>query len=639
MSRSVAPKTDFLPTVLPAALAGLLLLLPARAGAWVYPEHRHITVVGVLQLQPERRQELHALWALARKGHEARLTEAVVDSSGREPVAALDYAAWPAIAGDHSCSPEEMLRTILDTEWILEVATVAGELERDLAAAGLERYRRTNALRDSDLRLQGADPAYVSRAGSNNVHFLLARPYAETDEKSYVETCLGAGCEPNALGAWAWFHLRAMEKAARLAREGLSPSDWSTLARAALADEAYALHFLQDVFAAGHVAGTRGSAAERKGTHDYYNERGLETRLWSGKTLVLKGDAWMRPVDAERAGSAVRASLEQLLEAAAGNSPVTANEGSSTPDTLNTCSFDGMPGGDIPRGASARLASIIHLTPVPGLAEGEGELPRFRAEIGPFIGVVPAVRGAMLFGGFSPSQGATGATGGLELNARLGLGLEGVMNESGDGLVFLDFGLRLDGPASTALAEEEGIQEFGSIFSSIPSRGGVSTRLRMPFWLLPFDLLFTAPFLLPAAPETFAAMAVQAGNGGFLPWQAGMATSFGRFQFVLGREIGAAFYGYVGRGDRLLFITGPPGAEEAVLATLRSVYLEFPVVEYMPFRTFSADEGSALVVQLYGGVDIPTRVTDAFPAGAPEPRAESIWQLGMRVAFRWRHYF
>ena len=60
------------------------------------------------------------------------------------------------------------------------------------------------------------------------------------------------------------------------------------------ADEAYAIHFLQDMFAAGHVAGTWGDASQRKGTHDYYNERGLKVSTWDGDIAVLTGDAWMR---------------------------------------------------------------------------------------------------------------------------------------------------------------------------------------------------------------------------------------------------------------------------------------------------------------------------------------------------------
>ena len=73
--------------------------------------------------------------------------------------------------------------------------------------------------------------------------------------------------------------------------------------RAVLADEAFALHFMEDVFAAGHVAGTWGDVSQRKGTHDYYNESGLEvrTRQAGANTAVLMGDAHMRPEDAQRA--------------------------------------------------------------------------------------------------------------------------------------------------------------------------------------------------------------------------------------------------------------------------------------------------------------------------------------------------
>jgi len=48
----------------------------------------------------------------------------------------------------------------------------------------------------------------------------------------------------------------------------------------AFADEAFALHFLEDTYAAGHVAGTWGDASQRKGTHDFYNANGLEVRTW-----------------------------------------------------------------------------------------------------------------------------------------------------------------------------------------------------------------------------------------------------------------------------------------------------------------------------------------------------------------------
>ena len=245
----------------------------------------------------------------------------------------------------------------------------------------------------------------------------------------------------------------------------------------------------------------------------------------------------------------------------------------------------------------------------------------------------------MLFGGFGENQHAVGGTGALEIAVRLGLGLDGVMNESGDGLVFFDLGFRLDGASSFPVADEEGISQFGSILAAIPSRSAISLRLRVPFWLVPFDLLLAAPILGPTDPESFTRMATIAGNGGLIPWQSGLGTSFGRFQFVLGREVGVHLYGYLKSGDRFLIPYGDPQQQDAVLGNLRSVQLDFPVVEYMPFRRFSTDQSSSVVLQFFGSVDIPVRVTEIFPAGTPEPPLRSVWQAGVRAAFRWRNYF
>ena len=70
------------------------------------------------------------------------------------------------------------------------------------------------------------------------------------------------------------------------------------------------------MFAAGHVAGTWGDASQRKGTHDYYNEKGLKSNTWNGDQIILTGDAWMRRMDAEKAAETIKISLEQLIDAA-----------------------------------------------------------------------------------------------------------------------------------------------------------------------------------------------------------------------------------------------------------------------------------------------------------------------------------
>jgi hypothetical protein len=169
-----------------------------------------------------------------------------------------------AIAGDHSCSARDMLGIVLDAPWILGVAQVSARLKTQLAAAQ-RRDQRVNAVRDSDMALQRTDPDYVTRAGSNNAHFLLARPKVDIEPIGYAQLALGPNADLNALATYAWYHLLALSQATRLARGDTLPGRRSQLVRAAFADEAFALHFLEDTFAAGHVTGNWGNTAVRKG--------------------------------------------------------------------------------------------------------------------------------------------------------------------------------------------------------------------------------------------------------------------------------------------------------------------------------------------------------------------------------------
>jgi hypothetical protein len=62
------------------------------------------------------------------------------------------------------------------------------------------------------------------------------------------------------------------------------------------------------------------------------------------------------------------------------------------------------------------------------------------------------------------------ATGGLDAAIRLGIGLEGVLNESSDGQAFVEFGIRQDAATN------------GSV--RIPGRGALTARFRAPYWLI-----------------------------------------------------------------------------------------------------------------------------------------------------------
>ena len=87
----------------------LLAYAAAPAFAWVYPEHRDITVLAVESLDPDRRRIFDGLWAEARAGNETRLCEQSADGAQSVAPECIDWAAMPAIAGDHSCSSKQML--------------------------------------------------------------------------------------------------------------------------------------------------------------------------------------------------------------------------------------------------------------------------------------------------------------------------------------------------------------------------------------------------------------------------------------------------------------------------------------------------------------------------------------------------
>jgi hypothetical protein len=164
-----------------------LQLLPAFA--WVFPEHRDMVVLGVQKLKPDQRAQLEKLWQEARSGHENRLCASVADpaAEGAKPTC-VDYAAWAAISGDHSCSARDMLTTVLDAPWVLGVERVSAKLKNQLANAK-RRDQRVNALKDSDISLERTDPEYATRATSNNAHFLMARSDVAMEPAPWLLIC------------------------------------------------------------------------------------------------------------------------------------------------------------------------------------------------------------------------------------------------------------------------------------------------------------------------------------------------------------------------------------------------------------------------------------------------------------------
>jgi hypothetical protein len=649
-----------------------LLVTTSSALAWIYPEHRDLALLAVEKLDPDRSMVFSQLWREARVGYEGRFCSRGADSDQGLAPDCIDWAALSAIAGDHSCSGAQMLETVSQSSWILSLADVASQLKVDLGripvmapadqieltsdlgtdvqnrfAAESRRADRVNALRTADTRMQRVDVEYATRAGANNAHFLLARSGTSQSGLDYADTTLVVDAEVNAIGVYSWYHLSALQKASRLATEDLSADERSALIRAALFDEAFALHFLEDVFASGHVAGTWGDASQRKGTHDFYNQNGLEARTWDGQSssMVLMGDAHMRDEDAEIAAEAVLSSLTQVLDTAAGRSSHDVPyrpAAPDAPDAFDVCNAETLPRRDEGLEVEANeydtlLNEALAQTPIPGLGPGLGSMPRFRSELGPFLGLAGAVDARGLSGGFESSQkNDGGAIAGLELALRAGIGLEGALGDSGDGLIFTSLGFRTDAPSTNRFTDETRGSPDGNLSAAIPARSGLAFRLRMPYYLLPADLLLLSPMYL-FNPDTYTRMAVSAVNGGALHLQQGIATPLGRFQFVLGRELGVTWYGLDGKDQLLAPSADPDGI--ARIAEFKSTSFEMPILEFRPYRSFSQNQSSSILLQLYGGVDVPRGGEVVVPAGAPPVDLETIWYLGIRMAFDWRYYY
>ncbi|MGO9828660.1 MAG: hypothetical protein ACLPJH_00860 [Myxococcaceae bacterium] len=630
------------------ALALLLAvaLVPDRAEAWIYPEHRDIMAEALKGLPLEQREFFGTLWTEARSGHESRYCQEMVSGDGRTAPSCLDLAAWPAIAGDHSCSPDKLLAETLPSDWILNVGSVAAKTKVGLEQA-TSRDATLNVWAYSNLALQSADPQYLTRAQANNGHFLLPRDRNTLDE--YLTSVLADGVEPNALGLYLYYHLGAVGLARQWAA-ATEPATRASLARQVLATEAFAIHFLEDSFSAGHIVGIWGSAAERKGTHDYYCEFGLDGMSWSGTPMVMLGDAHMRPQDLTRAAAVVALSLGQLFEAARPGSPAAEAAATIAPEALKgATAYDSC---TATRQATATVTAttlpvakpVAEKTPIPSRGQNEVHVPHFRQEIGPFVGFSGDLTGGLAFGGYQSGNADARWYGGAEIEFRVGVGLEALTGSTGAGQAFLGVGYSYDTP-------QDG--PSGSNFAAagvpiVPARHGITVRLRVPFYVIPFDLLIVAPVLIWASPTTLTDMGIWAASGGLLRYERAFNTPIGAFQLLLGREAAATFYGYA--GDRVDNIgVAAPGAtvpynSDLVFLSYRVLSLDFPTFEYRPLREYSTNQALTFAIQFGWGVELPNQVQYVskltLPAATgPTPELAPSWMIYMRIHFDARYYF
>ncbi len=263
-----------------AAWAGATAIAFARdASAWYFPEHVVIAHDGLMQLPPEVRDVIKDAVSQARSEGIplcARVDVPLEEIAQNRPletrmlrtevrVDCVPYSALPALAGDHASSAAE-LRTVLTTPKGIELTSAVAyewgrfkEILERRPAASLERM---SFVHDLDVAFYFIDPGYDVRAQATRAHFVDAgRPLDE------VLRAAEDGDVDNSLAQFLAHHLRSLELASR--RE----------ATEAILEHAFAMHFLQDAFAAGHLVMTeatwkRGNAHVRQ-RHDFYNARGL----------------------------------------------------------------------------------------------------------------------------------------------------------------------------------------------------------------------------------------------------------------------------------------------------------------------------------------------------------------------------
>jgi hypothetical protein len=618
----------------------LALLSASVAHAWVYPEHRNIAIEAIKGLPPQQAELLAKLWADARIGHDARLCALPSEGDQGYKPTCIDFAAWPAIGGDHSCSANNLLHNVLDTDWIIPVAQITAELDAKLAAAKNEA-QRSWPLTKSDQQLAEVDPEYASRAGASTAHFLLYRTATVREPKTYVSEAFAAGAPPNTLAIYTIYHLTALRFAAVWGDPATPAEARPQLARNALAAEGFALHFLEDTFAAGHAAGSWGDTAERKGTHDYYNLHGLEVNDWNNEPFILDGDGHIRPEELGRVARIVENSLSQFLEAtdptsraasAVMNLDVSQAE---KEESFDTCKAQQMPPPIYSSEAVPLLAETLQHTPVPSLGPGSASLPRHRADIGAFAGVAGGGWFGETKGTGSNSKSQDAAS--LFFAARVGVGLEDLAGPSGDGQLWFQAGVSMRNSEAGICQGACGGGGAGSLVG-IGSRNALALRLRVPFWLIPGDLIVATPVLALTSMKTLTSMAIVSVNGGLIPWQAGIPSKVGRFQFILGREVGLNLYGYMRGPDKVTLIpVTSTGYGSPIQYEMKSMEWEFPLVEWRLFRTFAGKQASTFVLQLGGGYEHTTSLKPA--AGGPSANPASRYLVFLRASFDGRQYF
>ena len=326
----------------------------------------------------------------------------------------------------------------------------------------------------------------------------------------YLDAALDTTAEPNSAAAYFFYHGAAMVLAARTDpadRGGRRPR-----ARAPADPGAREPSPSTSSRTCSPPATSRGPGAtspSARGRTTSTTATGLEIRSWDGTETVLFGDAFLKPDGLERAAQAVRTSLEQVLDAVdAEGTParIAALASPIRPRTRSPAATASAPRDRRPTGTSP-MPSSPGSPPSPCgcrfrfAAPGPARCRESTARSG------PTWRSSREARSRAPAEATTVWTregsliDSLSLGLRFGLGLEELLTDSGDGLIFLEGGVAMSSAEPTDCPECEG--GGATSFRACPRARESRRRFRAPFWLVPGDLILAAPILLLTAPQKF----------------------------------------------------------------------------------------------------------------------------------------
>jgi len=426
------------------ALALAVLLLPRAAVAWTFPEHERISETAIRSLADDdiTAASWHAFRAsvdpelrLCAEADEKKLTGREEEKATCVPAGAL-----PALAGDHSCTPQDLAQQLRENAgWIFKVLGVANATQRSLDGAGTDVADREAARRAMHIDLQDADSQYVSRAVLDYSHFQLSREGSGTDRdglRAFLRVALAPNAQSNATAAYVNYHAAALRAAAAARFEPDAKAKKTYFTRALLA-EAFALHFLEDSFSTGHFVGHWGDTATRLGTHDYYSGAGFQASRWSepGKTYVAHGDAFLSDAERLTAANAVKASLWQVVEVATDDQKardLVAKFGKGfSEEGYDSCAEERVAPGLSAFAEVELVAAVLREEPVP--ATRYPEVPRMRAENGVFFGAAATVGTGWV--GVEQSMNTR-----VMASLRAGYGAAGLVNDPLNAQLFVESG-------------------------------------------------------------------------------------------------------------------------------------------------------------------------------------------------------